>query len=33
MPIASGFGNYPYNYPTTKTERVPQIITRPPQVK
>lgn len=23
MPISSGFGYYPYNYPTTITQRVP----------
>jgi len=35
MPVASGFGYYPYNYPTTRTDRVvqPQIVARAPQVK
>ncbi|CAF3807310.1 unnamed protein product [Rotaria sp. Silwood1] len=35
MPISSGFGYYPYNYPTTKrAQRVePQIISRAPQFR
>jgi hypothetical protein len=35
MPIASGFGQYPYNYPTTKTARVGRspMVSRDPKVK
>jgi hypothetical protein len=35
MPISSGFGHYPYGYPTTITNRVkqPQIVTNFPKVK
>ena len=35
MPISSGFGYYPYHYPTTITGRVSQSqpITHFPQVK
>jgi hypothetical protein len=35
MPISSGYGYYPYNYPTTRTSRIaqPQIVARANQVK
>jgi hypothetical protein len=34
MPISSGFGYYPYHYPTTKRlPPPPQIVSRAPQVK
>lgn len=35
MPISSGAGYYPYNYPTTRTDRVmlPQIVLRANQVR
>jgi hypothetical protein len=35
MPISSGFGYFPYHYPTTRTDRIiqPQIVARAPKVK
>ncbi|CAF4128018.1 unnamed protein product [Rotaria socialis] len=35
MPISSGAGNYPYDYPTTRTKRIvqPQIVTRANQFR
>jgi hypothetical protein len=33
MPISSGFGYYPYNYPTTITDRVPGVGPESPGAK